>query len=273
MSDRIQFETPENIQIAYEQAGLGTRFLAWFVDFLLMILVGFVLFLVLIIGGMIAEGTARSVMESLEGVGAPDEDDPTLVVMWLAGIFLLLFGLGSLFYFGLSELLMRGQTVGKRMMHIRVVKSDGFALDGASILVRNIFRTIDQIPALWIVPLVSTRGQRFGDLVAGTLVVKDRVDELAGVREILSARRAADARFRFDVSRLKKLTPRDFESIEKILERWPHVTLEKRNELLDTIIPTLTRRLDVDAPGFDSRKEFLQDLLAAEYRRQNRELG
>ncbi|MHC4877472.1 MAG: RDD family protein [Planctomycetota bacterium] len=273
MSDRIQFETPENIQISYQQAGLGTRFLAWFVDFVLMLLVGFVLFLLLIIGGMIAEVTARSLLESLEGVGAPNDEDSTMVFMWLAGIFVLLFGLGSMFYFGLSELMMRGQTIGKRMMHIRVVKTDGFALDGVSILVRNIFRTIDQIPALWIVPLVSARAQRFGDLVAGTLVVKDRVDELAGVREILSRRRAADARFRFDVSRLKKLTHRDFESIEKILERWPHVTLEKRNELLDTIIPTLTRRLDVEAPDWDSRQEFLQDLLAAEYRRQNRELG
>jgi uncharacterized RDD family membrane protein YckC len=273
MSARVQFETPENIQISYQQAGLGTRYLAWFVDSLLMMLAGFVLFLLLIIGGLIADSAVRDALNRLDGLGDPTEGDPSVVMSWFAGLFLLLFGLGSLFYFGLSELLLRGQTIGKKVMHLRVVKTDGFALDSGSVLVRNIFRVVDQLPILWIVPLVSSRGQRFGDMVAGTLVVRDRVEQLAGVREILSARSAADARFRFDAGRLKLLRQSDFESIERLLERWPTVSHEMRDELLTTIVPALTVRLKMDSPPHNDRLRFLEDLLAAEYRRQNRELG
>jgi len=277
MTDSIQFETPENIQIAYQQAGLGTRFLAWFTDMLLLFLMGVGVFLLLICGGLIAEQTIQDLLQPLEdmaggGGGADDEAGPA-VFSWALGMFILLMGLGSFFYFGMSELLLRGQTIGKRMSKIRVVKADGFALDGVGILVRNIFRVVDQIPVMWIVPLLSARGQRFGDMVSGTLVVQDQVEELAGVRERLSARKAADALFRFDAGLLKKLQPSDFESVERILERWPEVSLQQRDQLLDTIIPALTTRLDMEPPGLHDRQRFLEELLAAEYRRQNRELG
>ncbi len=84
---------------------------------------------------------------------------------------------------------------------------------------------------------------------------------------------AADALFRFDAGLLKKLQPRDFESVERILERWPEVSQQQHDQLLETIIPALTTRLDMEPPGVHDRQGFLEELLAAEYRRQNRELG
>ena len=269
MPDSIQFETPENIQISYQQAGLGTRFLAWFVDMLLLMLTGFFFFMVLICGGVIAETTFDEFLEPLEGaeIGEP------MVVSWAIGIFILVVGLGSFFYFGLSELMLRGQTVGKRMSKIRVVNVDGFGLNAIGILVRNIFRVIDQVPALWIVPLLSIRGQRFGDMVSGTLVIRDEVGKLPGVRERLNSRSAADAKFRFDSRTLKKLQKREIESIEKILERWSEVSVSQRDQLLEKIVPSLVVRLEVELPATADYLGFLEDLLAAEYRRQNRELG
>jgi uncharacterized RDD family membrane protein YckC len=53
------------------------------------------------------------------------------------------------------------------------VKADGFALDPMGVLIRTIFRLVDQIPFLWIVPVVSSRQQRFGDMAARTLVVAE----------------------------------------------------------------------------------------------------
>ena len=79
-------------------------------------------------------------------------------LLYTLGIFWLVYSLGSFLYFGCCELLMRGQTIGKRSVHIRVVKTDGFSLDPQSIFVRTIFRVIDHLPMLFIVPLVTERG-------------------------------------------------------------------------------------------------------------------
>ena len=123
--------------------------------------------------------------------------------------------MGSFIYFGLSELLSRGQTLGKRLSGIRVVRIDGFALEPAGILVRNIFRVIDNLPPLWIVPLVSKKSQRFGDMVAGTVVVFDKPESISDLRLTLSQRPAGTAQFTFDAAMLKRARPQDFQADRK----------------------------------------------------------
>ena len=111
-----------------------------------------------------------------------------VVLLYVAGLMMLIWGLGSFAYFGGCELLLRGQTLGKRLSQIRVVKVDGFQLDAASILVRNIFRVVDHLPPMWILPFLSRLGQRAGDMVAGTLVVHDAPTELSPIRTVLAER-------------------------------------------------------------------------------------
>jgi uncharacterized RDD family membrane protein YckC len=268
MSDAIRFETPENIELSFNIAGLGTRFMAWFADNLLMMLAMALLFVVLIFGGVVTD----SLFMPFED-GLADAEDGPQATAYLIGIFIMLWGLGSFFYFGIFELFMRGQTPGKRMSRIRVVKSDGFSLDAASILVRNIFRVLDHIPVLWIVPLASSSGLRFGDMVAGTIVVQDEVTTLATVRGRLADRTAADAQFRFTPSLLKLLRPSDISAVEQLLERWHELPADRGFVLRDQIVEGLTSRLKMDVPGPQERLRFLEDLLAAEYRRQSRRLG
>lgn len=78
-------------------------------------------------------------------------------------------------YFILLEWLFNGQTPGKRLLHIRVIKQGGYALRFFDTLLRNLLRVIDFLPLFYGVGLTSlllTRDcQRVGDLVAGTLVV------------------------------------------------------------------------------------------------------
>ena len=78
-------------------------------------------------------------------------------------------------YFILLEWLLNGQTPGKRMLHIRVIKQGGYALRFFDTLLRNLLRVVDFLPLFYGVGLTSlllTRdSQRLGDLVAGTLVV------------------------------------------------------------------------------------------------------
>jgi uncharacterized RDD family membrane protein YckC len=266
VSTKLQFETPENVHIEYEPAGLGTRFLAWFVDQVLMVVVMIGAFIALACGGVSFDGLFESVEEGTSGEGGA-------ALYYFMGLMTLIWGLGSIVYFGLSELLSHGQTIGKRMTKIRVVKADGFALDPGSVLVRNLFRVADHLSPLWIVPVLSSRNQRIGDMVAGTVVVADNPRSLSDVRTRLAETSAAEAEFRFDHARLKRLSSADIEAIERILDRWNELPPSQQAALLDRLVGPLVNKLEVESPPPERRLRFLEDLLSAEFRRQSRGLG
>jgi uncharacterized RDD family membrane protein YckC len=277
MSAEITFETPENIQVAYQPAGLGTRFVAWFVDNIIMIAASVVIFFILICSGVISDSVIRDIVEpgreAARRTVERSPSEPPQAVMYFIGLFLLVSGLGSFIYYGLSELFLRGQTLGKRMSGIRVVRLDGFALDPGGILVRNIFRVIDHLPPLWLVPLVSKKSQRLGDMVAGTVVVFDKPESISNLRLSLSQCPAGEAKFVFAAATLKRARPQDFAAVEKILERWEQLTGDQQQTFLGQLVPPLAARLKTDLPAADQRLQFLYDLLAAEYRRQHLSLG
>lgn len=276
MSAQIEFETPENIQVGYQPAGLGTRFVAWFVDNIIMVFAGVVIFIVLACSGVVTDDVLKQVAEPAQSADGKDNASAERTheaLVYLMGVFAMVWGLGGFVYFGASELALRGQTVGKRLSGIRVVKRDGFALEAGSIVVRNIFRVVDHLPPLWLVPLLSAASQRLGDMVAGTIVVFDKPESLSNLREALARAPAAEARFTFDNSVLKRARPQDFEAIEKILERWSVLNPTQRETLLDQVVPPLVTRLQMEIPVAEDRGLFLQELLAAEYRRQHRRLG
>lgn len=275
MSQQVEFETPENVSVSYEAAGLGSRFSAWIIDFIILCLILTVVFFMLVILIAVDHTFAREI-EQLLG-GGRGSREPGQAEMVLVGLMTAIAGLSTFLYFGFSELVMGGRTLGKRMLKLRVVKSNGFALDAGSILMRNIFRIIDNIPLLWIVPFVSKKSQRLGDMVAGTILVSDQQAKLGGLRDRLLDRDPAEAVFRFDPGMLKLARPQDVEAIERILERWhqldPATREQKLSGLLQTVVEPLSRRLSMEAPDATQRVRFLEDFLAAEYRRQYRHLG
>ena len=263
---RLQFETPENVPVSYDVAGLGTRYVAWFVDQLLVWLVTIGL-----IVAFACAGASFSGVEELVRDGVRDRSSQT--TLYIVGLILLVWGLGSFIYFSVSELFLRGQTLGKRMSGIRVVKADGFALDASSILVRNVFRVVDHIPPFWIVPVLSARSQRLGDMVAGTIVVDDAAPQLSQVRDELAERSALESEFRFDGAVLARLSETDLHAVEQLLERWSTLTELQQLQLITTMLPPLCQKLRVEMPPIEHGIRFLEDLLAAELRRQRRGLG
>jgi uncharacterized RDD family membrane protein YckC len=82
----------------------------------------------------------------------------------------------SLGYMGLAEWLWRGQTVGKRLLGLRVVDAAGLRLEPSQVIVRNLMRFVDGLPAFYllggIASIVSQHRQRLGDLAAGTVVIR-----------------------------------------------------------------------------------------------------
>jgi uncharacterized membrane protein SpoIIM required for sporulation/uncharacterized RDD family membrane protein YckC len=175
-------ETPEHVTLDYEIAGLGSRALAAVVDHLLLSL--WLLALALMAGYL--AGWSK-------GFGT---------VFWVVTTFLSAWG-----YFALFEGLRSGQTPGKRMIGIRVVMDTGHPVNLPAALIRNLIRLADLMPGPYFVGAVMIglhpRAKRLGDLVAGTLVVRDRPHEVPAVPvatrssdRILGASRLADPEFR-----------------------------------------------------------------------------
>jgi uncharacterized RDD family membrane protein YckC len=265
MADVLRFETPENVEVQYNLAGLGSRFLAWFVDQLCVGVVIVVLVISLAIAGVSFSG--------LEDIVRGQRDNPERLGLYFIGLIFLVIGLGSLFYFTLTELLLSGQTIGKWSLGIRVVKADGFSLDPGSIVIRNVFRVLDNIPLMWVVPFLSKSSQRTGDMVAGTVVVSDEQSEITEVRIELGSRSAVEAEFRFDARALGLLQETDFEAVERLLDRWNSIALVQRERLAASVITKLAQKMQVPLPMDSQSKRFLEDLMAAELRRQERGLS
>jgi uncharacterized RDD family membrane protein YckC len=150
--DHLTISTPEAVDVVLDLAGPGTRISSGAMDLALQIGVG-------LLGAL-----------ALYGLSGPLGEDWTTVVGSI-GFFLLLF-----FYDVAWELLNDGRTPGKALLGLRVVRDDGRRVDGGSSVLRNLLRLIElplfYAPGIVLVTLTK-RHQRIGDMVAGTLVVRE----------------------------------------------------------------------------------------------------
>ncbi|MFV0442530.1 MAG: RDD family protein [Planctomycetaceae bacterium] len=263
----VEFETPENVRIRYPVAGPGTRFLAWLLDWMLAFVLSMALGILLLII-MAAAGTLEQLTHGVDG--ADIERNAPQFAMYFVGILWIVMAFGSFAYFFLQELLFRGQTVGKRILNLRVVKADGFSLDALSILTRNLFRFVDHLPPLWAIPILSQRTQRPGDMAAGTLVVSEAAVELSPVRAQLARRDPLTATYQFNAAQCARLRPVDLQFIEQLLDRWNDLPRDQLRVLLTRTLPPLSQRLKVERPPASEQLRFLEDLLTAEYQQRRR---
>ena len=158
--DAIVIETPEHVQFTFALAGLGSRFVALLLDSLLQFLV-----LSILIGIVLRVG------ESLHA-----ERSRIFVVVLISSSTLL-----AMAYFIVLEVAWRGQSVGKRLMGLRVVRANGGSIGFTEAALRNVLRLIDGLPLFYLTGALfiffSRYCQRLGDFAAGTLVVRERSAE------------------------------------------------------------------------------------------------
>ena len=162
-SDQLSIETPELVAIQMPIAGIGSRFIALLVDYLIWI-PG-----ILIVGRLFAY-----FLPSLNAFNKLSEQ-------WAFAIYLFLIFLFNWGYFTLFEAFWNGRTPGKRVARIRVIERSGRPIGLFESMARNFIRYVDQIPFFYAVGaiaiFVTKEHQRLGDLAAGTLVVRDRIEE------------------------------------------------------------------------------------------------
>lgn len=156
------FEGALDVSLELPLAHAGTRAVAQALDLMVVSLLVIVISVV-VVGGAI-------------GLAASAVDNDTVLALAVAGMLIFSF-LAQWGYFVGCEMLMEGQSPGKAVMGIRVVGQDGAAVGLLASLIRNLLRIVDLFPMTYGVGLltmmISVRGQRLGDLAAGTLVVHD----------------------------------------------------------------------------------------------------
>ncbi len=145
----VYINTTQNVQIKYNAAGVGYRLLSNLIDFLFLILFCWLIFIFI------------NAISTFKQVG-----------YW---VYIVLF-LPVYMYHLLTELFLNGQTFGMKLMKVKVVRLDGTPPDITSYFIRWLFRIID-VFTLWGLPsilciAVSNKGQRWGDMAAGTTVVR-----------------------------------------------------------------------------------------------------
>lgn len=147
----LQIRTPEGIVFSQDLAGPTARFLAWLIDLLIVV--------ALIYAANIAVGVLGWLSPELAQA------------LSLVAVFALNTG-----YKILAEWFWRGQTVGKRVMRLRVMDAEGMRLQFSQVVLRNLLRFADLLPIAYLVGgvamLINSRAQRLGDLAAGTVVVR-----------------------------------------------------------------------------------------------------
>ncbi|MBM3785190.1 MAG: RDD family protein [Acidobacteria bacterium] len=163
----LELRTPEGMEFTLPLAGPVSRMLATWIDILVV-------------------GIASSLLGKVFAVFEPVFED------FAGGLLMVAFFVLSLGYGIVAEWFWRGQTIGKRVMGIRVMDRDGLPMTAAQIVVRNLLRVVDMLPLFYMlgggVALLSRYGQRIGDFAANTVVVRASEAGVPDIRQLFAGK-------------------------------------------------------------------------------------
>ncbi|HEY8210108.1 MAG TPA: RDD family protein [Myxococcaceae bacterium] len=225
--------TPEYVEFDFVLAGSMSRFLAWLLDLLIIIALTWT-------SGMLINSVF--VLFPSLGVG----------VFWIA-YFLIDWGYGIA-----TETFWSGQTVGKRVLDLRVIQQSGVRIGFLQAVIRNLARLVDRQPAILLfgpglyllggaVAAFSRSGQRLGDMLAGTVVVRERRTRLPAsiIRPAAESPFGADPRWR---ALLGRVSSEERELLVSAALRREELGSEARLKLFAALSDRLQRELSIEKP-------------------------
>lgn len=206
-------ETPERVPLHFALASIGNRFIACAIDHAIQALAL----------GLIA--IASAILASFSFIEQTVSGAPK----WVIAVMIILMFLIFAGYFAFFEWIWNGQTPGKRWLKLRVIREDGRPITFWEAAVRNLLRSFDMMPMpFYSIGLISvfstTRDQRIGDMVAGTVVVREREAEAPAFSQVFAAPVSDPALRRsfkpvdFQAS-LSSLTEAEIQVVETFLRR------------------------------------------------------
>lgn len=240
-SEQFIVSSATGVDVLLDVAGPGSRSYAFIVDWCLRTLVAGAWFL------CASLATLGHVFP--EGKGATTSEPYVLFVIVPAlGIFML--------YHPILEIAMRGRTPGKRTAGVRLVTASGATPSTAAILIRNLFRLIDCLPAFYLVGLITTLATaqrvRIGDLAAGTILVEERASDLSALSALGS------------LAGQSTLDPAAFEIARDLLARWRTLEPASRDSVARALLERIDRSQDarqLAALGSDSLRALIEAAL------------
>lgn len=184
----LQIRTPEGIRFSLLLAGPTSRLLALMVDFACI---------------SVASTTISTVLRLFALIS----QDIFMALAILSGFVISIgYGIGC-------ELYWQGQTVGKRLLHLRVMDEQGLKLQFSQVVIRNLLRIVDSLPALYLVggiaSLTSRKCQRLGDLAAGTIVIRTPKVQLPDLEQLGTEKFNSLAAYPHLVARLRQKVSRE----------------------------------------------------------------
>ena len=271
--ETLIIETPERVPLAFALASIGNRFLAVAIDHFIQYFTIFVVTWTFL---------------SISGIGeAIDNDGGAYSLLqempkWTIALMIIVLFLIFAGYFVFFEWLWNGQTPGKRLLKLRVIREDGRPITLWEAMARNLLRIFDTFPG-FVLPVysiglitifMSRRDQRIGDMFSGTVVIRERGDEAPTFRETFS-NPISDAAFR----RVQKkidftadttvLTENEIEVVESFLRRRWDLTERQRIWMAWRVALPLMYKLK---PNYDLQtftyEGFLEELVHRFYARQ-----
>ena len=173
--DILIIETPERVPLHFALASIGNRFIACAIDHAIQVLA---------LGLIAISSTILASFSFIENSlsGAPK---------WVFAVMIILLFLIFAGYFAFFEWIWNGQTPGKRWLKLRVIREDGRPITFWEAAVRNLLRSFDMMPlpfySVGLISVFSTnRDQRIGDMVAGTVVVREREAEAPAFSQVFA---------------------------------------------------------------------------------------
>ncbi|MEM9011643.1 MAG: RDD family protein [Pseudomonadota bacterium] len=258
---------PEGVPLNFVVAGLGSRLVAQIIDIMLT-LIGTLAFIVLLNLTDAVPQTALSAIAAL------------------------VFFFARIPYYVMAEILWNGQTLGKRILGIRVISADGRSLSAHAVTVRNLMKELEvflpiglataatRMEALWAVisllwvagliaiPVFHGRRQRLGDMIAGTYVV--RTPKAVLLPDLTAEEGGASAaQFAFAPHHLDHYGRFELQTLERLLHQQPgrqrRAALRRRNELMAEVAGTVAKRIGfTEEIGESSAEAFLRDFYRAQ---------
>ena len=182
---RLTVLTPEGIKFSFHLAGTLERFLAWLVD------------AAVIFAAISALGIPMAALGALSAdIGRAAK---------ILGVFSISIG-----YRIYAEWRFGGQTIGKRLLRLRVLDAKGLHLGFSQVVVRNLLRFVDSLPVFYMVGglalLIGSRGQRLGDLAANTIVISEPPAFEPDLEQLMQGKYNSFADYPHLVARLRQRT-------------------------------------------------------------------
>lgn len=250
--ETFTIRTPEQVGFQYVLAGVGSRFAAFLVDTVIRaVFAVFIFVLVVLFSKWLPALNPTGVMDALPKA-------------WIAALGVLAYGLIDLGYFLLFEAFWSGQTPGKRLQGLRVIRQNGQPVGWSESSVRNILRAVDILAGVYplglIVVFLSRSNQRIGDYAAGTVVIVERRRHVA--RDRTRLRKDEPGRepdIEFHISRLES---EQYRVLRSFLQRREDMDQGHRRKLARLLALRLMDRWGISASGKPSYEAFIEKTVA-----------